>query len=359
MKTVFVVDDNETNLTVVEDTLSGHYRVIALSSAGKMFKALEKFRPDLILLDVTMPEMDGFEALSILKVDEKHMDIPVIFLTALSDAISEAHGIELGAVDFIMKPFSPAVLLNRIKCHMDVDEMIRERTVQLYERTAQLYEQTKQLERLKNAIVFTMADLVENRDTNTGGHISRTAVYMSILIGAMLDQEVYNDEMRAWNIESVITSAQLHDVGKIVISDTILNKPGKLTDEEFMIMKSHAIEGERIIDQVIERTGEIEFLFNAKMFAAYHHERWDGSGYPYGLKGKSIPLHGRIMAVIDVYDALVSARPYKNALSHEDALGIIKKDSGSHFDPLIAEVFEKISDEIKEANVDLLVGNEP
>ena len=328
-KTVFLVDDNATNLTTAEEALAKQYRVIALSSAAAMFTALKKFRPDLILLDVEMPEMSGFEAMKQLKACEPHAQIPVIFLTGFTDAVNEAYGIQLGAVDFITKPFSEPVLLNRIKNHLHIDDLIRERTAQL--------------ECLKNGIVYTLADIVENRDKNTGGHIDRTTVYIKILIDAMLAQGVYVSEMRDWNMDAVISSARLHDIGKIAISDSILNKPGPLTKEEFVTMKTHALEGARIIDQAIKRTGDAEFLHIAKLFAAYHHERWDGSGYPYGLKGTEIALQGRVMAVIDVYDALVSERPYKKAFTHEEAVRIIMEDSGKHFDPLIADVFNKTS----------------
>jgi len=338
-KIIFLIDDNATNLTMAEEALAKHYRVIALSSALQMFTALEKFRPDLILLDVEMPEMSGFEAMKRLKACSQNADIPVIFLTGRTDVVSEAHGIELGAVDFIIKPFSEPVLLNRIKNHLNIDELIRERTAQLTERTERLVQ-------LQNGIVFTMADLVENRDKNTGGHIDRTTVYMKILIGAMLARNVYADEIGDWNLESVISSARLHDLGKIVIPDSILNKPGPLTKEEFETMKTHSIEGERIIEKAISRTGDTEFLQNAKMIAVSHHERWDGTGYPHGLKETNIPLQGRIMAIIDVYDALVSERPYKKAFSHEEATKIVTDGSGKHFDPHIAEVFKDVNEQI-------------
>ncbi|MCL2052686.1 MAG: response regulator [Lachnospiraceae bacterium] len=332
MKIIFIVDDNATNLSAAENALDNEYRVIALSSAEQMFKALLKFTPDLILLDVEMPEMGGFAALEQLKANQLYKDIPVIFLTGLTDAVNEAHGIELGAVDFITKPFSKPVLLNRLKTHLDIDELIRERT--------------KQLILLQNAIVSTMADLVENRDRNTGGHIERTANYMKILIDGLLERSVYADEISKWDLEAVISSARLHDVGKITISDTILNKPGKLTDEEFEIMKTHSKEGEDIIAKAIERTGDTEFLHHAKLFAAYHHERYNGRGYPYGLTGNDIPLHGRIMAIIDVYDALVSERPYKKAFTTEEAHRIIMDERGEHFDPLITDVFDEIIKEL-------------
>jgi len=338
-KTIFLVDDVISNLTTAEEALSEHYRVVALSSAAKMFAALEKFDPDLILLDVEMPEMSGFEAMMKLK-ESDYSEIPVIFLTGRTDDVSEAHGIKLGAVDFIMKPFSKPVLLNRIKNHLNIDELIRERTQQLIS--------------LKNGIVYTMADLVENRDKNTGGHIDRTSIYVEILIDAMIEQGVYTDEILGWDLESVISSARLHDIGKIVIPDSILNKPGSLTDEEFDIMKSHSAEGGRIIDKAIARTGDAEFLYNAKKIAAYHHERWNGTGYPYKLSGTDIPLQGRIMAVVDVYDALVSERPYKKPFTHEKALEIIMEDSGKHFDPLIADVFKSIESQIKQASTTII-----
>jgi len=340
-RTIFLVDDNATNLTVAEDALSKQYRVISLSSAAKMFRALEKFIPDLILLDIEMPEMSGFEAMEILKSSSSsYSQIPVIFLTSMTDPSTEAHGIELGAVDFILKPFSKPVLLNRIKNHLQIDELIRERTAQLARRTEQLI-------LLQNGIVYTFADLVENRDKNTGGHIDRTAGYLKILIDAMLEQGVYTDEMQSWNMPSVISSARLHDLGKIVISDMILNKPAHLTEDEFKIMKTHTIEGERIIDKAIERTGDAEFLDNAKVIAAFHHERWDGTGYPYGKKKNEIPLQSRLMAIIDVYDALVSERPYKKAFTHEEAVSIISKDSGAHFDPEIVKVFMDINEKFR------------
>ena len=354
-RTIFIVDDNETNLTLAEDVLVKEFRVIALSSAVRMFEALKKFKPDLILLDIEMPDMNGFDAMKKLKEDDLYADIPIIFLTGLSDAVSEAHGIELGAVDFIMKPFTEPVLINRIRKHLNIDEMVRERTRQLAHRTEQLARRSEQLVRLQNGIVFTLADVVENRDSNTGGHIDRTSIYMQILIDAMLAQGVYRDELTVWDLDSLVSSARLHDLGKIAIPDSVLNKPDKLTDEEFAIIQSHPKVGERIITQMTQRTGDAEFLKNAKLFAAYHHEKWNGRGYPYGLSENEIPLHGRIMAVIDVYDALVSERPYKKAFSHEKAVSIIIEDAGTHFDPHIAEVFKSVSDEILAAREKLRV----
>ena len=383
-KTVFIIDDNETNLIVARDALAQHYRVMTLSSAAKMFALLEKVMPDLILLDIKMPEMDGFEALNKLKSNALYGEIPVIFLTNISDAAVEVRGFQLGVVDFITKPFSAPVLLNRIKTHLDIDMLIRERT-------AVIEKQKEQLQHLQNSIVYVVADMVEKRDYETGGHIERTTAYIKILLDAMLEQGIYADEICDIDFDLFVSSARLHDVGKITISDTILNKADKLAEEEFLIMKTHAEEGELIINQIISRTdnkpnpaearlfsgywhlsdeefsivkkhaeegekiidrivsraGEKTFLHYAKMFAGYHHERWDGKGYPHGLSGRDIPFQGRIMALADVYDALISVRPYKMPFSHDEAIKIIMDNSGTQFDPYMVEVFLKVSDQLK------------
>jgi len=339
-KTIFVVDDSNTNLTLAKEALKDQYRVMTLPSAAKMFALLEKVTPDLILLDIKMPEMNGFDALQQLKANASLTHIPVIFLTTMSDVSSEVRGFQLGVVDFVTKPFSAPVLLNRVKTHLDIDMLIRERTTELRQRT-------DQLKHLQNSIVFVLADMVEKRDLETGGHIERTTAFIRILLDAMLEQAVYIDEICDIDFELFASSARLHDVGKISISDVILNKPGQLTEEEFAIMKTHAEEGERIIDKIVLRAGDETFLQYAKLFAGYHHERWDGKGYPRGLVGTDIPLQGRIMALADVYDALISERPYKKPFSHEEAVKIIMKNSGTQFDPLIANVFYEERDKFK------------
>jgi len=332
-KTVFVVDDNDTNLSAAKDTLKDQYRVMTLPSAAKMFTLIEKIKPDIILLDIEMPETDGFEALQRLKNNSEYADVPVIFLTGMTDASVEVRGFQLGVIDFITKPFSAPVLLNRIKTHLNIDELIRERT-------AQLHEKTIQLQNLQNGTVHVLADMVENRDRGTGGHIERTANYLNVLLDAMQSRGIYAYEINEMDRELLISSARLHDIGKINISDNILNKPGKLTDEEFECMKSHSLEGERIIDQIVSRTGsDVEFLQYAKLFAVCHHERWDGKGYPRRLAGTNIPLQGRLMAIVDVYDALLSERPYKKPFTQEETVKIIMDNAGTQFDPLIAEAF--------------------
>jgi putative two-component system response regulator len=335
MKTTFIVDDSDMSLLLAKEALEDHYRVLTVPSGEKMFKLLEKVIPDLILLDIEMPGMDGFEVLKKLKTNPLYNNIPVIFLTNYREESVETFGFELGVVDFISKPFSTPVLLNRIKTQLDIDGLIRERT--------------ERIKHLQNSIMIVFADVVEERDKDTAGHNDRLAAYIKILIEAMKERGIYADEMEGWDIEKVVFSSRLHDMGKISVLDTILNKPGKLSEEEYEKMKNHTTEGVKIIDKMIKQTGEEELLSNAKLYAEYHHERWDGSGYPYGLKGTDIPLHGRIMAVADAYDALMSKRPYKEANTHEEAVDIISKDAGKHFDPKIVEVFIAVQDQFKEA----------
>jgi len=325
MKTIFIVDDNDTNLMTAKTALDGTYKTFALPSAEKMFKLAEKIIPDLILLDVDMPEMDGYEAMSILKADRKLAEIPVVFLTAKNDTESEIRGFEMGAIDFINKPFSPPVLIRRIESHIETDKLIKE--------------SQRAVRDIHNSTISVIADMVENRDEVTGGHIERTQKLLAILVNELVRTGIYADEISKWDLTLLIPSAQLHDVGKINISDLILNKEGKLTDEEFTLIKQHCTNGESIIDKIISKTKDDGFLLYAKLFAGSHHEKWDGSGYPRNLKGDDIPLEGRIMAVADVYDALVSERPYKKAFTHEQAVEIISGSSGTHFDPKIVEAF--------------------
>ena len=331
MKTIFVVDDSDINLIKIKSILKKHYRIITIVSAERLFLLIAKVMPDLILLDINMPDMDGFSALKKLKEDKHTAQIPVIFLTAFTDENIEVQGFKMGVVDFLIKPFSFPILINRIETHLNIDALIKKRTAKI--------------EELKNGIIVVMADMIENRDQETGGHIERTTAYIEILVNKMIKLDVYKSELSELNLPLLISSSRLHDIGKIAISDSILNNPDGLTLEEFEIMKSHAKAGEQIINKVALRTGDDVFLQNAKMFAGYHHERWDGEGYPYRLEGKNIPLQGRLMAFADVYDALISSRPYKKAFTHEEAINIIMENSGKQFDPFISEVFYEAMDE--------------
>ena len=331
MKTVFIVDDNKSNLYSAKTALEGIYRTYALLSAERMFKIAERIMPDIILLDIEMPDTDGFEAMRILKSDSRWNEIPVVFLTARNDAEAELRGFEMGALDFISKPISPPVLIKRIETHLETDKIIKE--------------SQKALRNIHNATISVISDMVETRDETTGGHIERTQIYLNLLVKELLRTGVYQDEVSAWDTSVLLPSAQLHDVGKIGISDLILNKPDRLTEEEFECIKRHCEIGERVIGRIVERTDNNGFLRHAERFAACHHEKWDGTGYPRGLHGEEIPLEGRIMAIADVYDALVSERPYKEPFSHEQAVEIIRKESGKHFDPKLVEAFLNMAEE--------------
>ena len=333
-KMIFVVDDSDVNLSTAEEALEGHYIVRTLPSAAKMFKLLEKIRPDLILLDIEMPDMDGFETLRRLKADASTASIPVIFLTSIRDVSAEVRGFQLGVVDFVSKPFSAPVLLNRIKTHLSIDDLVRERTAQL--------------ERMQNGLIMILADLVENRDKAADYHAERIDEYFKILTDAMIARGLYVDEIQSMNQEIAGPPPHTRDSDKPSILDSILNKSGSMTPEEFEAMKNHAAEGERIVGKIASMTGSEEFLGKAKLFSSYHHERWDGSGYPIGLKGTKIPLHGRIMAIVNAYDALLSERPHKEHFTEEEAVRIIMTDVGKHFDPFIAEVFFEIKDRFRE-----------
>jgi len=344
-KTILLVDDNMINLTAGKDILKTQYKTYPVPSAAIMFDLLENITPDMILLDVEMPEMDGYEAIKVLKNNPKWRGIPVIFLTAKTDEGSELEGLSLGAVDYVFKPFSAPLLLRRIENHLFSESQ----KLQLREINNNLEnivrEKTTKIMALQNAVLNTVADLVEFRDDTTGGHINRTQRYMELLLNKLLEADIYKEEISRWNFDYLLPSAQLHDVGKIGISDLILNKPGKLTAEEFEIMKTHVKIGVEAINQIEEVTEGHEFLRHARLIAGGHHERWDGSGYPSGLAGMSIPLEGRLMAIVDVYDALVSVRPYKRPYSAPEARRIIEEGRGTHFDPLLVDVFSSAADQ--------------
>jgi len=341
-KTVFLVDDDMTNLRVGKNALSGSYNVFTLDSGEAMLEMLENVRPDLILLDVSMPGMDGHEAIRRLKADRNLAGIPVVFLTALNDEEMELKGLSMGAIDYIAKPFSPPLLLKRIEVHLLVAAQKQELLFFNNNLTRMVEEKTATVVELKNAIISTMAELVEFRDEITGGHIVRTQRYIRSLLGAMEGGGVYVDEISSMDWDLIIQSSQLHDVGKIAITDAILNKPDRLTAEEFAVMKTHAEIGGKIISRLKEKAIDSDFLEYAKIIAVSHHEKWDGSGYPAGLSGVAIPILGRLMAIADVYDALRESRPYKNGFPHGEAVSIILDGSGRHFDPALVNLFADI-----------------
>jgi len=350
-KTIFLVDDDVTNLAMGNDTLSPFYKTVTINSGVRLLKMLESHIPDLILLDVEMPEMNGYETIKILKQKEETKGIPVVFLTAHNDTESELEGLTLGAMDYIVKPFSAPLLLKRIEVHLLVESQRKQLIYFNNNLQIMVDGKTETVVELKNAFLRTMAELVEWRDGSTGAHIGRTELYMKILFEALQNCNAYKDEVASWDKELVLQSAQLHDVGKIAIKDNILQKPARLTDPEFKAIKAHVNFGEMVIERIKQKTKERAFLDQAKILIATHHEKWDGSGYPRGLKGKEIPLQGRMMAITDVYDALTSDRPYKKAFTHEEAVRVIIREKGKHFDPDLVDIFLSISDKFNEVTV--------
>jgi len=352
---VLLVDDNPANLRIGKNVLSEKFAVATAPSADKMFGLLENNIPAMILLDVDMPEMNGYEAIKVLKSKPQTRDIPVIFVTGRTESDDELAGLSLGAIDYITKPFQPQLLLKRIEVHLLVEAQKQKlekqaEELQYFNDNLQrmVEDKTANVINLQNALLKTMAELVECRDDITGGHIERTQKGIKILLDAIDKKGLFGDETKDWDIELLLQSSQLHDVGKISIEDSILKKPGKLTDEEFTAMKKHTDFGEKIIEKIETLAKENDFLKYAKIFAASHHEKWDGTGYPKGLKGNDIPLLGRIMSIADVYDALTSVRPYKKAFSHEEAVQIIVESGGKQFDPALIEIFLKTADQFKE-----------
>ncbi|MDR2755863.1 MAG: response regulator [Planctomycetaceae bacterium] len=346
---IVLVDDNPSNLRAGKNVLTEHYSVATVPSAKKMFSLLENNTPALILLDVDMPEMNGYETIKILKENPETKDIPVIFLTGKTDTENEIEGLDLGAIDYIVKPFMPSLLLKRIEVHLLVER--QKKTLEVQQKELKNFndnlqrmvdEKTETVLGLQEAMLKTVVDLVESRDDITGGHIERTQHGVRVLVEALLDHPVFGEEVSRWDIKLLLQSSQLHDVGKIAISDRILLKPGKLDRDEFEEMKQHTTIGVQIIERIESITRTCDFLRYAKIFAGTHHEKWDGSGYPEGLSDKSIPLQGRIMALADVYDALVSERPYKKAFSRSEAIKIIQNAKGIQFDPILTDIFAKV-----------------
>jgi len=342
--TIILVDDNMANLTQGKNLLKTFYKVYPAPSAAKLFETLKNVTPDLILLDIDMPEMNGYEAIKKLKADDRFANIPVIFLTAKNDESSELEGLDLGAVDYVFKPFSGPLLLKRISNQILIVRSQAELKDYADNLEKRVREKTAEVIDLQNAVLHTITDLVEFRDNLTGGHVARTTLYLNALVDEIVRRGECK-EIESWDIDSFLASAPLHDVGKIAITDLILNKPDKLTNEEFEIMKTHVLAGVDAIEKIMNNSSDSSFLRHALSIVGTHHEKWDGTGYPMGLKGLHIPLEGRLMAIADVYDALISVRPYKKSLTHEEACKIIEESAGTHFDPEIVDIFRCVEGE--------------
>ena len=349
-KTIFLVDDDVTNLTIGHNILSSIYNTVTISSGARLMKMLDKLKPDMILLDVDMPAMSGFESIRLIKENEKLRSIPIIFVTARNDSDSELVGLSLGAVDYIVKPFSPPILLKRIEVHLLLEQQRKELLKFNKSLQEMIDEKTQAVIELQNAVLQVIAEVSDFREDYLSEHITRTKNYLGILIDAAMMSDEYEELTKNWDVSLLLQSSQLHDIGKLGINENILMKTQALTGDEFEEIKKHTLVCERILDKVNRSTILHDFFKLAKMFAKTHHERWDGTGYPNGLKGEDIPLESRLMAIADVYDTLVQTRPYRTAYTHDEAVEIIKKESGSHFDPKLVGLFLANSDRFRNVN---------
>jgi len=338
---VLIVDDDPANLTVLGGLLAPRYTVLVAPSGERALDIVgHRPGPDLILLDVMMPGMDGYGVLAQLKANPATREIPVMFLTALGEARDEEHGLELGAADYVAKPIQPAVLLARVRTQLlakRAQDFLRDQNAYL---EAEVSRRMRENDLTQLVSIRALAHLAETRDTETGNHILRTQCYVHQLALGLKDHPRFAATLDTRYIELLTRSAPLHDIGKVGIPDHILQKPGKLTAEEWTIMRTHARQGAEAIE-LVERDLQqpIEFLLLAKEIARWHHEKWDGSGYPDALAGDAIPVSARIMAIADVFDALISPRVYKQPMSFDEARAIIAAGRGSHFDPDVADAF--------------------
>lgn len=350
-KTVLIVDDTPENLTVLGEILIPHYRVKVASSGPRALKLAESLPvPDLILLDVMMPDMDGYQVITTLRDNPITKEIPVIFVTAMDATDDETYGLGLGAVDYITKPVVPAVVLARVHTQMELKQARDVMRAQNQWLEAEVQRRMRQNQMIQNVSLRALASIAESRDTDTGNHILRTQAYVKVLAEELALSPQFADILTPATIDTFVRAAPLHDIGKVSIPDHILNKPGKHTPEEWAVMQTHAKAGSDAIWRAIcdeeDRNG-LDFLYVAMEIAHYHHEKWDGSGYPEGWAGEKIPLAARLMAVADVFDALINKRVYKAAMSIEEATAIIQQGRGSHFDPDIVDAYAKHLEDFK------------
>ncbi|GGF63955.1 response regulator [Alteromonas lipolytica] len=345
--TVLIVDDESMNINILMDLLKSDYRLIAAKDGTQALQRVSQSTPDLILLDIMMPGMDGYSVCERLKASPDTRDIPVIFISAMGEVQDETRGFEVGAVDYITKPFSPPVVLARVSTHIQLCQAQKAMKAHNQQLEEQVQLRTRELAITQDVTIHSLASLAETRDNETGNHIRRTQYYVKALAEYLQLQGPYAKELPQGVVEPLFKSAPLHDIGKVGIPDAILLKPGKLDHNEFDVMKTHTTLGRDAIakaeaelqDVGDEDVSKTSFLRLAREIAYSHHEKWDGSGYPEGLSGVDIPLSARLMAVADVYDALISRRVYKEPMTHEQARTIILDGRGSHFDPVIVDAF--------------------
>lgn len=347
--TIFVVDDTTDNLLLMVDLLNSIYKVKVANNGKTALKYLQdNIHPDLILLDIMMDGLSGHDVIRELKANPKTRDIPVIFLTAMSEPEDEKIGLELGAVDYITKPISPAIVLARIKTQLQVKAaatFLKDKNLYL---ETEISKRTAEISAVQDVTILAMASLAETRDLETGNHIRRTQHYVKVLAQKLKTHPNFGYFLSEAMINTLFKSAPLHDIGKVGIPDRILLKPGKLTEEEFETMKTHTTLGRDAIKHAEKELGiQVEFLRIAKEIAYYHQEKYDGSGYPTGISGNDIPISARLMALADVYDALISRRVYKEPMPHEMAVKIIIEGKGRHFDPDIVDAFLELQEEFQ------------
>ena len=348
-KTILLVDDTPDNLTLMSDLLKGQYKIKVANNGERALSISQSDNPpDLILLDIMMPGMSGYEVCSILKADPKTSDIPIIFLTARTDMEDEKMGLELGAVDYLTKPVSPAIALARVKNHLLLKssaDFLRSKSEFLEKEVGR---RTMEVMAIQDVTILAMASMAETRDQETGNHIRRTQFYVKTLAQKLKKHPRFLGILTDDYVDMLFKSAPLHDIGKVGIPDRILLKPGRFEPHEFEIMKTHTTLGKEAIEHAERALGTpVPFLSMAKEIAYSHQEKWDGSGYPEGLAGEDIPVSARLMAVADVYDALISRRVYKEGMPHEDAVKIMIEGRGKHFDPDMIDAFIELKDEFR------------
>ncbi len=346
---ILVIDDSPEIIGIITSLLGHDYQIKTASSGELALQMLASGpMPDIILLDILMPEMDGYEVCRRLKANLLTRDIPVIFLSTMQDDSDIEKCFAVGAVDYLNKPIHGVVMLSRVKTHYNLNLVANFAKDKNQFLVIEVAKRAKELEFIQDVTILAMASLAETRDNETGNHLRRTQHYVLALAEQLRHHPKFSLVLTRPNIELIFKSAPLHDIGKVGIPDAILLKPGKLTAVEFELMKTHAALGYIAIENAEKTIGRsAPFLKFAKEITGSHHEKWDGSGYPEGLAGEDIPISARLMALADVYDALVSARPYKKPMSHEDSAKIIIEHSGQHFDPDIVNAFISLQDKFK------------
>ncbi len=345
---ILAVDDTKLNINVLVSILGEQYALSVALDGESALRHVEENMPDLILLDIMMPGIDGIEVLRRLKNNERSKDIPVLMLTALSETEQKSNCFEFGAVDYIQKPFDANELQARVKTHLSL-ALARKTLKEQNHNLEELVEQrTQELLVTQQATIESMAALAEYRDPETGQHINRVKGYVALLARKLSQNPLFSDQLPRSTINLFIRSAPLHDIGKVGVRDDILLKTGALTDEEFAEMKRHTEYGAQVIRSVQKKVGAVPFLDVAWEMAYSHHEKWNGTGYPAGLSGENIPLSARVMALADVYDALISRRVYKPPFTHSKAVKIILEESGTSFDPNIVAVFSGCAEKFRE-----------